>query len=130
MLKNNHNAMEKISLDNPQKPELPKTVSATKGGTTFADLDAKLDRIIKYQKTVRGIAIFRGIISFIFFLVFIVLPIVGGFYLFQYIRANIDFDKIGSQYTEFRETIDELKEKSDKVGNLDELLEKQPKLPQ
>lgn len=92
-------------------------------------LEEKIDKVLKYQKFVRGIAIFRGIISFIFFLVFIVLPIIGGFYLFQYLREHVDFDKIGSQYIEFRETLDELKEKSGQVGNLNDLL-KQPQIPQ
>lgn len=100
--------------------------SATKLSVTMEDLDEKLDRILKYQRTVRHLAVFRGFISFVFFLVFIVLPIIGSVYMFRFIQENIDFEKIGGQYKGFYESLDQIKEQSDKLGNLNELMEKVP----
>ena len=77
-----------------------------------------MDQVLKYQKSAHGWIILRGIIGLIFFLIFIVLPILGGFYLFQYFKTNVDLEKISSQYTEFRETIEELKSNAGSLGNL------------
>lgn len=94
--------------------------------TSLSDIEAKIDKMLKYQKTVRTIAIIRGIFSFIFFMVFIVLPIVGSFYLFRFLQDNVDLSKISGQYVEFIETFDSLKNTAGNVGNLDELMNKLP----
>ncbi len=85
---------------------------------TLAMIEAKIDKILKYQRTMRGFAIFRGIISFIFFLVFIVLPIVGGVYFFKYIQSSGLIDQLGGQYTDFYQTLDTFK---DTAGQVDDL---------
>ena len=85
---------------------------------SLAELGEKIDKILVYQKRATRIAIFRGVISFIFFLIFIVLPIIGGFYLFQYLKENVDFKKISDQYQEIYETIGELKETKSQISDL------------
>ena len=102
--------MKEANLEQPKKED------------RLASLEEKIDQVLKYQKSAHGWIILRGIIGLIFFLIFIVLPILGGFYLFQYFKTNVDFEKISNQYTEFRETIDELKEKSGQIGNLGDLI--------
>lgn len=96
------------------------------GSTSLADIEEKIDKMLKYQKTVRTIAIIRGVFSFIFFMVFIVLPIIGSFYLFRFLRDNVDLGQISGQYAEFITTFDSLKNTTGNVGNLDELMNKLP----
>lgn len=85
-------------------------------------IEMKIDKMLKYQGQVRHLAIVRGVISFIFFLVFIVLPIVGSFYLFRYFRDSVDLNQISSQYQEFYNTLDSLKGTQDQVSDLNENL--------
>ncbi|MBU1017446.1 hypothetical protein KKA33_00265 [Patescibacteria group bacterium] len=92
-------------------------------GPDFTVLEAKLDQILKYQKTARALAIFRGIISFVFFLIFIVLPIVGGVYFFKYIRESGAIEQLIGQYREFYETVGNLKDTAGQVGNLGDILD-------
>lgn len=89
---------------------------------SLAGLEEKIDKILKYQKTARLLAIFRGFVSLMIFLVFIVLPIVGGFYLFQFFKTSDTLDRIRGQYTEFFETIGQLKDESGKLGDLKNLI--------
>ncbi|MBN1258387.1 hypothetical protein JXA05_01380 [Candidatus Peregrinibacteria bacterium] len=80
----------------------------------------KIDLILKYQKSARRWAVFHGIISFIFFLVFIVLPVVGTFYLFDYIKSSAESGKY-DQY------IEQIRTGQDQLKQLPELLNKLPK---
>lgn len=114
--------MENTDLSKTKGGEKKSVIAAPKPGPSMAILEEKMDQILKYQKTVRRLAIFRGIISFIFFIVFIVLPIVGSFYLFQFLKSSDVLDKVSGQYKEFYETLDELKETSDQVGSFKNLL--------
>jgi len=64
-------------------------------------------------------ATFRAIISFIFFLVFIVLPLIGTYYLYDYMKnAGLDFQKISEQYKGAIDTMGKLKETTDQIGDL------------
>ena len=66
----------------------------------LASMDEKLDQILKYTKKAHRAAVFRAVISFIIFMVFIVLPIAGGIYLADWIKENVDFTEIKEQYNE------------------------------
>ena len=83
-------------------------------------LEEKLDLILKYQKSARRWAIFRGLISFIFFLVFIVLPIIGTIYLVDYIKSSAEPGK-------YNQYIEQIKAGKDQLNKLPELLNKLPK---
>ena len=83
-------------------------------------LEEKLDLILKYQKSARRWAIFRGLISFIFFLVFIVLPIIGTIYLVDYIKSSAESGK-------YNQYIEQIKAGKDQLNKLPELLNKLPK---
>jgi len=89
---------------------------------SLAELEVKIDKILKYQKRASRYAIFRGIISFIFFLVFIVLPIIGGFYIAEYIKHRVDLDKISAQYKELTETIGTLNQAKDQIDKAKNIL--------
>lgn len=82
----------------------------------LASMDEKLNIILKYVKKAHRAAVFRAVISFIFFLVFIVLPIAGGIYLADYIKENVDFTAIKEQYTNINERYLKLNQG---IGNLD-----------
>ena len=90
--------------------------------SSLSALEEKIDKILKYQKRAARAAIFRGVISFIFFLVFIVLPIIGGFYLAEYIKKNVDLDKITSQYKELTETVGTLNQVKDQIDDAKSML--------
>ncbi|MBN2096054.1 hypothetical protein JW752_01505 [Candidatus Peregrinibacteria bacterium] len=111
------------NLDDLDKEGKVTSAKTTAQGPDLSSLEAKMDQMLKYQRTVRGIAIFRGIISFLFFLVFIVLPIVGGVYFFKYIRTSGLIDQISGQYTDFYQTLDSLKDTAGQVGNLGDMLD-------
>jgi len=102
-------------LDKEGKVISAKTMSQ---GPDLASLEAKIDQMLKYQRTVRGIAIFRGIISFILFLIFVILPIVGGFYFFKYVQTSGLIDQLSGQYTDFYQTLDSLKNTAGQIGDL------------
>jgi len=92
------------------------------GQPSLSELEAKIDKILVYQKRVARVAIFRGVISFIFFLVFIVLPIIGGFYLAEYIKHRVDLDKIATQYKELTETVSTLNQVKGQIDNAKNML--------
>ena len=89
---------------------------------SLAELEEKVDKILKYQKRASRYAIFRGIISFIFFLVFIVLPIIGGFYLFGYLKEKVDFNKISTQYKEFYDTVSVLNQAKGQIKDIEKMV--------
>lgn len=109
--------MEDINLEEAPRKEIPKS-EPKPNQSSLSSIDEKIDKILKYQKTVRHLAIMRAIISFIFFLVFIVFPIVGGFYLFRFVNENVDFSQISGQYKEFYESFEQLKSTSDSLGGI------------
>ncbi len=88
----------------------------------LAMIEMKIDKILKYQKHLRAMAIFRGVISFIFFMIFIVLPIIGSVYLVRYVQENLDLDQVRGQYQEFYETIGDIKDTKDQLGGLKDTL--------
>ncbi|MBI5411569.1 hypothetical protein HZA43_00145 [Candidatus Peregrinibacteria bacterium] len=73
--------------------------------------DQKIDMILKYARSERRWAIFRGVISFIFFLVFIVMPVIGGFFLMDYAQKNVN-------WTEWEKSIDQMKKQFKDLQNL------------
>lgn len=114
--------MEKVDLSDVKDDMKAAASSGKSSGPTLAVIEEKIDKLLKYQKTVRALAIVRGIISFIFFLVFIVLPIIGSFYLFRFMQERVDFQKVSNQYKEFYETIGELQSEMGKVSDLKDKL--------
>ena len=113
--------MEDINLsETPKKEEIKMAVKSN--NPSFSVIEEKIDKILRHQKTVRNIAIFRGIITFIFFLTFILLPLLGGLYLFQFVKTNVDFEKISGQYQDFYESMDQIKSTSDTVGGLSDTI--------
>ncbi|MFH1012287.1 MAG: hypothetical protein V1760_00925 [Candidatus Peregrinibacteria bacterium] len=74
--------------------------------------EEKLDLILKYTKGARRWAVLRGVISLLVFIIFVVLPLIGGIYLYQYVK-NIDLDKlqnIQAQFEEFKNLGEALKQ--------------------
>lgn len=63
-------------------------------------LEEKVDVIFKYQKRLHHMAVARAISSFLIFLVIVVLPIWGFYYL-----ANYFTDTMGLNLTEIGETL-------------------------
>jgi len=85
----------------------------------FAEIADKIDKIYKYTRSTRRWAVFRGLMSFIFFLIFIVGPIVGSFYLAQYLKEKeINFESLTGQFTEFQDVIDQFKGASSGINNI------------
>jgi hypothetical protein len=119
---------------NPPAPIPPKTPGISQKPTSFAAIEEKLDAILEYQKKAAHRALFKAIISFIFFLVFIVLPVIGGFYLYDYMKnSGIDLQKITEQYKGLTDTVGKLKETTEQIGDIkntvDSTLQKVPSLP-
>lgn len=83
-------------------------------------IEEKIDLILDYQRSIRRMAIARAVISVILFFVFVVLPIIGGFYLARYIQENVDLGKITSQYQNFQQGMEDIKEKTDELKGLTE----------
>ncbi|PIZ72822.1 hypothetical protein COY07_02875 [Candidatus Peregrinibacteria bacterium CG_4_10_14_0_2_um_filter_43_11] len=63
--------------------------------------EEKLDQILKYQKRTYRWAVFRGVVSLLFFLIFIILPIIGGLYLADYLKNDMDWSKINEMKAQF-----------------------------
>ena len=83
-------------------------------------LEAKIDKILDYQKSTYHLAVFRGVFDFIVFMLIVVLPIVGGYYLFRSLATQVDFGKLSSQYGQITEGLDTLKAaQGDTVNKLD-----------
>ncbi len=83
-------------------------------------LEEKVDKILSYQRSARRWAIFHSVISFLFFFVFVILPIIGSFYLFNYIKSSAASGKY-DQY------IEQIKAGQDQLKQLPTLLNKLPK---
>ncbi len=72
------------------------------------ELEAKIDKILDYQKGVYHWAIVRGIVDFLIFMVFIVIPIIGSVYLYKYVATQVDFGKLSSQYGQITKGLNQL----------------------
>jgi len=67
-------------------------------------LDEKVDAILKYQRRLHHMAIIRAIFSFLIFLIIVVLPIWGFYYLANYLG-----DAVGLSLTEVGDTLQRVK---------------------
>lgn len=97
---------------------MPIPTPTPKESITLESLNEKIEEILKYQKHTRRVAIVRFIFSLIFFIIFVVLPILGSVYLFQYINEKIDVDAAKQQFFEFQESIENLNQKSKQLDGL------------
>lgn len=69
------------------------------------NLEIKVDKILKYEKSMHGYMVLKGIISFIMFFVFILLPIIGGWYFFSLFADKIDITQIKEQYSNYQKLL-------------------------
>ena len=67
----------------------------------LASMNEKLDKILKYQRSVRRMAILRGFMSFCIFMIFVVAPLVGGWYFLK----NVNFEEVKKQFTGAQEAL-------------------------
>ncbi len=120
--------MQSITLDEtkgkedlvppPKKPLQPLKQNISMENSPMEKINEKLDKILKYQKHVRRIAIFRGILSFIFFFVFIIAPIIGGFYLVRIFNDKVGVEKVRSQYQDYIKTFEAITKTADSIPKL------------
>lgn len=81
-------------------------------------LEEKIDKILKYQKHTRNLILIRGIISFIFFLIIIVGPIIGTYYLWDFIKANVDLGQLTEQYQNLTSGLGQLDQLGGGIGDI------------
>ena len=74
-------------------------------------LEEKVDELLKYQRRIHHIAIIRAVFSVLIFLVIVVLPILGFYYLADYLS-----DAVGLSLTEVGETLKRVKSITDISG--------------
>lgn len=74
-------------------------------------LEEKVDEILKYQRRLHHMAIVRAIFSFLIFLIIVVLPIWGFYYL-----ANYMTDAVGLNLAEIGDTLKGVKDITDLSG--------------
>lgn len=63
-------------------------------------LEEKVDKILKYQTRLHHLAVFKAVLSFLIFLILVVLPVFGFYYLSDYIQK-----KAGMSFTQMEETL-------------------------
>lgn len=63
-------------------------------------LEEKVDELLKYQKRLHHMAVIRAVFGFLIFFVIVILPILGFFYLADYLG-----DTVGLSLTEVGETL-------------------------
>ena len=73
-------------------------------------LEEKVDKILAYQKSMKNWQIVRTIMSLVIFIIFVVIPIMGAFWVADYIKNTVDFNQVG-------ETMEGLKGLSD-INNI------------
>ena len=90
----------------------------------------KLDQILAYQRSQRHWAIFRSVINTLLFLIFVVFPIVGGYYLIRGFASQVDFTKLAGQYHQAIQMLDQVNTMQGqlKEGAVQDLLQKIPNL--
>lgn len=87
---------------------------------SLQSLEAKLDKVLEYQKSAYHWAIFRAVFDFLVFMGLVVLPIVAGYYLYRSIATQVDFGKLSDQYGQITEGLDTLKAvQGDAVNQID-----------
>lgn len=74
--------------------EVPGTVREYR----LKQLEEKVDQILKYSKKTHRWIMVKGIIGILMFIVFVVLPIVGTYYLWDFVQANVDLGQIVEGY--------------------------------
>ncbi len=89
-------------------------------------LEAKVDKILDYQKGAYHWAVVRGVIDFLIFMVFVIIPIVGSFYLYKYIATEVDFGKLSDQYGQVTKGLNQIDSMNTGGGmpNITDLLNK------
>ena len=94
-------------------------------------MDEKINQILKYQRNAAHMETVRTIISVLVFIIFVVLPIIGTYYLYEQFKGSIDFSKIGQQYQELSSAVSELKSTSEQIQDIKQQIipENLPKLP-
>lgn len=78
-------------------------------------LEEKIDELLKYQRRLHHMAIVRAIFSFLIFLVIVVLPIWGFYYLVDYLGETL-----GLSLAEVGETLGRVKSMTE-INGLDGL---------
>ena len=78
----------------------------------------KLDLILKYMKSAKRWRMVSAFFSFIFFLIFIVLPLVSLLYLGSYLKSNVDIAGIMGQIEEVKSQAGVLDEISDLLNQI------------
>lgn len=78
-------------------------------------LDQKVDELLKYQRRIHHIAITRAVFSILTFVIIVVLPILGFFFLADYLG-----DAVGLSLTEIGDTLKRVKSITD-IGGVDSL---------
>ncbi len=86
--------------------------------TGLGTLEEKIDQILKYQKSAQRWAMMRGITSFLFFLIFVILPAIASFYLVGYLQKNVDWSKFGDMKAQF----EQLQNMSSEFKNFGEMM--------
>ena len=107
------------SVEESMKGEPGKGGSKKSSGTARMDeLEKKLDLILKYSKKTHRWIMIKGIIGLLMFITFVVLPIVGTYYLWDFIQANVDFGQLSETYQNLNQGLGQL----DQLGNFGNLL--------
>lgn len=116
--------MNTIDLNNPPAPKPTSNTSTgvisrtANANDKIAAIEEKIDLILKYQKQTRRLAIAKVVFELIFVFIFIILPILGGIYLFRYIDNSFNLTEVRSQFIEFQDNISNLSEKSEKLDDI------------
>lgn len=80
-------------------------------------LDEKVGEILKFQRRFYHMAVARSVSSILIFLIFVILPIIATYFLFDYISQSF-----GPKLTEASETLEKTKGITDiDLSGLDEL---------
>jgi len=93
----------------PQKDDIQPTILM---------MEEKINLILKYQRRAAHMETARTVMSVIIFIIFVVLPIIGTYYLYEQMKGKIDFGKITQQYQDITGAIDEFKSTSDQIGQI------------
>jgi hypothetical protein len=94
----------------------------------LSSIEAKLDQILEHQKSQHHWAIVRGAISFILFILLVVLPVIGMVQLYKYME-QFDYSQIFGQFQTLSEGLNQIKNvKSNSAENVQNIINKIPNL--
>lgn len=113
-----YNNMEELKPKDIKTPSAPYSPQKNDILPTIQMMEEKINIILKYQKRAAHMEMARTIMSIIIFIIFVVLPMIGTYYLYEQFKGQIDFGKIASQYQDLSGAIDEFKSTSDQIGQL------------